>query len=46
MLTLIWMVAAIIALWGVDPVLAIIGLVVIVDKCMWATFKVVVHGED
>ena len=45
MITLIWMVAAVIALWGVDPVLAIIGLGIIVAKCMWASFKVIINGE-
>ena len=44
MLTLIWMVAAIITLWEVDPVLAIIGLVIIVAKCMWASFKAIING--
>lgn len=46
MLTLIWMFAAIYALWSVDTVLAIIGLVIIVAKCMWASFKVIIHGES
>lgn len=46
MLTLIWMIAAVIALWSVDNVLATIGLVIIVAKCMWASFKVIIYGES
>ena len=46
MITLIWMIVAIIVLWPIDQILAIWGIVVIVAKIYLATFKVVANGED
>ena len=46
MLTIVWMIAAIISLWPHDQVLALIGIAVFAGRILWATFKVVVHGED
>lgn len=46
MITIIWMIAAIIALWNVDIVLALWGLLILITKSMYVSFKKIVYGED
>ena len=46
MITLIWMIAAIIALWQVDLVLALWGILIIIIKSGYVSFKRMVYGDD